>query len=145
MARGGKRAGAGRNPNAAGKKAREVSGLTHGGRRAGAGRTLGAATKKTRAIADQAAADGNITPLEVMLHTMRAALLDGDLPFAVSIARDAAPYCHPRLSAITVKENFDEENLDVFNMTDAELAARIRHLQESGKAGKGRGRAHGRD
>ena len=64
MARGGKRAGAGRKPNAAGKKAREVSDLTHGGRRAGAGRTLGAATKKTRAIADQAAADGNITPLE---------------------------------------------------------------------------------
>jgi hypothetical protein len=130
MARGGKRAGAGRKPNAAGKKAREVSDLTHGGRRAGAGRTLGAATKKTRAIADQAAADGNITPLEVMLHTMRAALLDGDLPFAVSIARDAAPYCHPRLSAITVKENID---IDVSTMTDEELEARIRHLQEAGK------------
>ena len=129
MARGGKRAGAGRTPNAAGKKAREVSGLTHGGRRAGAGRTLGAATKKTRAIADQAAAEG-ITPLEVMLNAMRAALLDGDLPFAVSIARDAAPYCHPRLSAITVKENID---IDVSTMTDEELEARIRHLQEAGK------------
>ena len=112
MARGGKRAGAGRKPNPAGQKAREVSGLTHGGRRAGAGRTLGAATKKTRAIADQAAAEG-ITPLEVMLNAMRAALLEGDLPFAVSIARDAAPYCHPRLSAITVKE----ENFDVRAMT----------------------------
>ena len=132
MARGGKRAGAGRKPNAAGKKAREVSDLTHGGRRRGAGRTLGAATKKTRAIADQAAADGNITPLEVMLHTMRAALLDGDLPLAASIARDAAPYCHPRLSAITVKEeNIDID--DVRTMTDAELEARIRHLQEAGK------------
>ena len=128
MARGGKRAGAGRKPNAAGKKAREVSDLTHGGRRAGAGRTLGAATKKTRAIADQAAADGNITPLEVMLHTMRAALLDGDLPFAVSIARDAAPYCHPRLSAITVKEN-----IDVSTMSDQELEERIRFLQEEKK------------
>ena len=93
---------------------------------------MGAATKKTRAIADQAAADGNITPLEVMLHTMRAALLDGDLPFAVSIARDAAPYCHPRLSAITVKEeNIDID--DVRTMTDEELEARIRHLQEAGK------------
>ena len=69
MARGGKRAGAGRKTNAAGKKAREVSDLTHGGRRAGAGRTLGAATKKTREIADQAAADGDLLPLEVMLHT----------------------------------------------------------------------------
>jgi hypothetical protein len=85
--------------------------VTHGGRRAGAGRTLGAATKKTRAIADQAAADGSITPLEVMLHTMRAALLDGDLPLAASIARDAAPYCHPRLSAITVKEKMDVSNI----------------------------------
>ena len=130
MARGGKRAGAGRKPNAAGKKAREVSDLTHGGRRAGAGRTLGAATKKTRAIADQAAAEG-ITPLEVMLTSMRAALLDGDLPFAVSIARDAAPYCHPRLSAIAVKENIDVSNVSA--MTDQELEARIRYLQEAGK------------
>ena len=55
MARGGKRAGAGRKPNAAGKKAREVSDLTHGGRRAGAGRTLGVATKKTRAPTGSAA------------------------------------------------------------------------------------------
>jgi hypothetical protein len=91
---------------------------------------LGAATKKTRAIADQAAAEG-ITPLEVMLNAMRAALLEGDLPFAVSIAQAAAPYCHPRLSAVTVKENFDDENLDVFTMSDAELAARFRHLQEA--------------
>jgi hypothetical protein len=128
MARGGKRAGAGRKPNAAGKKARKVSDLTHGGRRAGAGRTLGAATKKTRAIADQAAADGNITPLEVMLHTMRTALLEGDLHLAVSIARDAAPYCHPRLSAITVKEN-----IDVSTMSDQELEERIRLLQEEKK------------
>ena len=134
MARGGKRAGAGRKPNAAGKKAREVSDLTHGGRRAGAGRTLGAATKKTRAIADQAAADGNITPLEVMLHTMRAALLDGDLPLAASIARDAAPYCHPRLSAITVKEeNIDMNVSSISSMSDEELEARIRYLQEAGK------------
>ncbi len=131
MARGGKRAGAGRKPNAAGKKAREVSDLTHGGRRAGAGRTLGAATKKTRAIADQAAADGDLLPLEVMLRTMRAALLEGDLHLAVSIARDAAPYCHPRLSAITVKEKIDVSN--VSTMTDEELEARIRHLQEAGK------------
>jgi hypothetical protein len=63
-----------------------------------------------------------------MLNTMRAALLDGNLPLAVSIARDAAPYSHPRLSAITVKEN-----IDVSTMSDEQIEDRIRHLQEAEK------------
>jgi hypothetical protein len=65
--------------------------MPRGGKRAGAGRKPGAATKKTRAFADQAAADGDLLPLEVMLNAMRAAVLEGNVPFAVSIARDAAP------------------------------------------------------
>lgn len=96
-----------------------------GGARKGAGRKPGSATKKTRAIADKAAADG-ITPLEVMLDNMRFAhgeahvvlgkLLEGgtEVPeafnefkellrfrgIAQEAAKDAAPYLHPRLSAI---------------------------------------------
>lgn len=89
-----------------------------GGARKNAGRKAGAATKKTREIADKAAADG-LTPLEVMLRTMRALVAQYDaaaakaetpeeaaaVPLdlmidAAAIAKDAAPYIHPRLQAI---------------------------------------------
>lgn len=74
----------------------------HGGKRPGAGRKPGAATQRTRDIADKAAADG-VTPLEVMLATMRDAFDEGDRDVALAAARDAAPYIHPRLSAIAHK------------------------------------------
>lgn len=73
--------------------------MTHGGARTGAGRKAGVLTSKTRAIAEQAIADG-ITPLEVMLHAMRAKYGEGDLVAAAALAKDAAPYVHPRLAAI---------------------------------------------
>ena len=41
-----------------------------------------------------------ITPLEVMLHAMRAKFGEGDLVAAAALAKDAAPYVHPRLAAI---------------------------------------------
>jgi len=94
------------------------SNVGRGGSRKGAGRKVGAATKKTREIADRAAAEG-ITPLEVMLRTMhalvgrfeavqalakdeaeRAAVPLDMLIEASAIAKDAAPYVHPRLAAI---------------------------------------------
>ena len=43
----------------------------NGGARSGAGRKVGAATKKTREIADKLAADGEQSPLEYLLETMR--------------------------------------------------------------------------
>jgi hypothetical protein len=79
-----------------------------GGRRPGAGRKPGSATKKTREIAEQAVAEG-ITPLEVQLQTMRALWAEAtkgnalDLEKATeacAIAKDAAPYIHPRLSSV---------------------------------------------
>ncbi|MDS1142402.1 hypothetical protein RE432_18365 [Pusillimonas sp. SM2304] len=70
-----------------------------GGARPGAGRKPGSATKKTREIADKAAKDG-ITPLEVMLEAMISFRDAGELDRAASIAKDAAPYVHPRLAAI---------------------------------------------
>ncbi len=92
---------------------------TRGGKRVNAGRKAGTANKKTRAIADKAAASG-ITPLEVMMDTMRefhakamaiapGAAIEvneeaitrlGLLTEASKIARDAAPYMHPRLQAM---------------------------------------------
>ena len=98
-----------------------------GGTRAGAGRKEGSLTKRTREIAEVAAAKG-ITPLEVMMNTMMALYKEAEscmphddhghkdkdhdhdtiitenriklLNMAATIARHAAPYVHPRLSAI---------------------------------------------
>lgn len=89
-----------------------------GGPRKGAGRKPGSATKKTREIANKAAEQG-ITPLEVMLETMcslvqKAKDIEANGPQegekivsplelrvqAAAVAKDAAPYMHPRLAAI---------------------------------------------
>ena len=98
-----------------------------GGARPGAGRKEGSLTKRTREIAEVAAAQG-ITPLEVMMNTMMALYKEAEnctkhddhahegvchdhdimitesriklLNMAATIARHAAPYVHPRLSAI---------------------------------------------
>lgn len=85
----------------------------HGGRRPGAGRPKGSASAKTREIADKAAASG-VTPLEVMLKAMesiytKACELDGTeegakaMQLAASVAKDAAPYIHPRLASVEHK------------------------------------------
>jgi hypothetical protein len=71
----------------------------HGGARKGAGRKPGSATRKTREIADKAAQSG-ITPLEVMLEAMMSLRSSGELEKAAGVAKDAAPYVHPRLAAI---------------------------------------------
>jgi len=81
-----------------------------GGRRLGAGRKPGSKTKKTAIIAQQAR-DAGISPLEVMLNTMRQLwqlhLDRRDLGLAVqacAIAREAAPFCHPRFCGIAYQE-----------------------------------------
>jgi len=117
-----------------------------GGSRKGAGRKVGAATKKTREIADKAAAEG-ITPLEVMLRTMRAlvgrfdalhaqaetdegrAAVPLDLMVEASgIAKDAAPYMHPRLTATEISGPGGgpvqtESKLDVSGLSNDQLRA----------------------
>jgi hypothetical protein len=98
-----------------------------GGARAGAGRKRGSLSKRTREIAEAAASQG-ITPLEVMMRTMMELYKEAAnyshhhdhgvnttehdhvsvitehriklLNMAAAIARHAAPYMHPRLSAI---------------------------------------------
>jgi hypothetical protein len=90
-----------------------------GGARPGAGRKTGSLTKRTRQIAEAVVTQG-ITPLEVMMKVMHQlyeeagnvqegglgdkALADEAriklLNMAATVGRHAAPYVHPRLSAI---------------------------------------------
>lgn len=118
----------------------QVSSRSHGGARKGSGRKTGAATTKTREIADQAVKDG-VTPLEVMLRAMRALVDEADrniakqvaagvenvdtphmlLQDAAAIAKDAAPYVHPKLSAV-------EMNAKVVSKTLAEELSELNAL-----------------
>ena len=75
-----------------------------GGVRKGAGRKPGIANKRTREIAEQAISEG-LAPLEVLLQLMRDAFFEGNDEAAGRYAKDAAPYCHPRLSSVTQTGN----------------------------------------
>lgn len=77
--------------------------MTNAGKRAGAGRKPGALTLRTRAIAEAAINSGELTPLEVMLKAMQHFAGQEQWVNAAAIAKDAAPYVHPRLSAIEMK------------------------------------------
>ena len=76
--------------------------MAHGGARLGAGRRRGALSQKTREVAEAAAQAGK-TPLEVMVEAYRHFYHRGDFEKAAAIAKDAAPYMHPRLSQIESK------------------------------------------
>jgi hypothetical protein len=94
--------------------------MPRGGPRTGAGRKPGATTKKTREIADKAVELG-ITPLEVMLGTMRELWMTaekGEITvsgegatakiltpmdyrlMASEVANKAAPFVHPKLANV---------------------------------------------
>ena len=80
-----------------------------GGRRPGAGRPVGSKNQRSAEIA-RAAAESGITPIEVMLGTMRELWALGTPEAklqAAEIAKDAAPYIHPRPASIdqTIKED----------------------------------------
>jgi hypothetical protein len=94
--------------------------MPRGGKRTGAGRKKGAATKKSQAIAAKACAEG-ITPLEVMLAAMRHHYEQQDLDRAAEFAKDAAPYCHPRLAPKEVQSK-EEVDVDAFIIEELRLA-----------------------
>lgn len=77
--------------------------MPKGGLRVGSGRKKGGIGRKTIEIANKAVESG-ITPLEVMIETMRELYNAGDKKAACLIAKDAAPFIHSRLSSI-VAEN----------------------------------------
>ena len=77
----------------------------------GSGRPKGSKTKRKVAYAIEAAKHG-VTPLDVMLRTMRSIVDQADrasdddaktelMMKACVVARDAAPYMHPRLQTTT--------------------------------------------
>lgn len=80
--------------------------MARGGKRIGAGRKPGGRNKKSREIADRAAAEG-VTPLEVMLKAMREHYDAKRYDLAASIAKDAAPYMHPRLASVEMSGDPD--------------------------------------
>lgn len=79
--------------------------MAKGGVRPGAGRPKGSKSNLTlqrEAVAAKALADG-VTPLEVMLDTMRELFAAGDKMAACQVAKDAAPYIHPKLANATLQ------------------------------------------
>lgn len=91
--------------------------MARGGVRPNAGRKPGASVEKTRAVANKVAADGDVTPLEVMVDSMRhfyalakagKAVPDGEkvltpsqlYAMAADVANKAAPFIHPKLSSV---------------------------------------------
>jgi hypothetical protein len=90
--------------------------MPRGGARPGAGRKPGVPAKKTVArlkIAEEAKA-GGIEPLTLMLQAMRSLWAQDDPAAklkAVEIARDCAPYIHPRLSSVDQRTTFKGDTL----------------------------------
>lgn len=79
--------------------AKKKTAKKHGGKRPGAGRKPGVRNKRTRKMLDIVAASG-LTPLDCMLTAMRGLAEEKRWVEAADIARAAAPYVHPKLSAI---------------------------------------------
>jgi len=111
--------------------------MARGGKRAGAGRKPGTLTRLTREIAEKALTS-TITPLEVLLGVMREAWEANNKTLAATYAKDAAPYCHPRLAAVAPSGKVVRE---VTKMTDDELTESIRRLQRLIDAGSCNGAA----
>jgi hypothetical protein len=89
----------------------------HGGKRAGAGRKPGTLNKKTQEIVAKAA-EGGISPLEVMIGTMRELWKQAEesneagarmalMQQATDAAVKAAPYMHPRLANVEANVKAD--------------------------------------
>lgn len=95
-----------------------------GGRRKGAGRPLGSLNQKTREIAEKALEEG-LSPLEVMLTAMRMFYAAGDLDQAIEAAAKAAPFVHPRLSAV---------ECDVYSPEDKSLNVHIFRIPDNGRS-----------
>jgi hypothetical protein len=112
--------------------------MPRGGRRPNAGRKPGSVPKKTREIALEAAAKG-ISPADVMLEAMRLqhelahAATEPEikglfLARAAQIAKDVAPYVHPRITPVEPKARQpggDDGAESAPQYTERELARRI--------------------
>lgn len=86
--------------------------MPRGGTRPGAGRPPGSKNQKTRDTAAAAAAAGQ-TPVEYLLSVMRNP--SRTAAQRLEAAKAAAPYCHPRLSAVQIdlKDMSDDDLRDL--------------------------------
>ena len=75
-----------------------------------------------------------MTPLEVMLAAMTACVAKGDLKMAGLFAKEAAPYVHPKLTAVAIQNN-TPKNID--KMTDEELVKFVGDVAEGSEASDG--------
>ena len=103
----------------------------HGGKRPGAGRPPGSKNQKAADIAQEAIEMG-ITPIEVMLTAMRELWNEGTPEAkrdAAKIAKDAAPYVHPRLASID-QTNHEQQRYVIYApepcLTTEEWEARVK-------------------
>jgi hypothetical protein len=87
--------------------------MPKGGRRPGAGRPIGAASRKTREKADAAAAAG-LDPMTYLLNVL--ADEKAEVHRRDAAARDLMPYCHPKLMALTPR-NDTSPNGDLYVTT----------------------------
>jgi hypothetical protein len=110
--------------------------MANGGARPGAGRPKGVkesaradAAKKiidhhTKTISDLIPnipfEIARLTPLEVMLKAMSIQAYEGKWVAAAALAKEAAPYIHPRLASVDLNANVRRSIKD---FSDAELAA----------------------
>lgn len=74
--------------------------MARGGKREGAGRPKGAPNKAT-AARQQEVAESGLTPLDFLLQTMRDD--ENALDKRLDAAKAAAPFVHPKLSAVTAE------------------------------------------
>lgn len=117
-----------------------------GGRRPGAGRKPGVKNKSTveretfEAKVVASAKISGISPLEVMLGAMRDAWESGDKKEAASIAKDAAPFVHPKLASVTLEGNDEKPLVHEHRNVDADaFSSRIAGLAARGGEGAGAG------
>lgn len=102
-----------------------------GGARPGAGKKLGPVMRRSGAAANKLASDEDaITPLEVMVLTMREMWGDGSQPLdvkkeACAIAEKCAPYLHPRLASTQVTADI---NGSIKGASTEELRAELKSI-----------------
>lgn len=112
----------------------------NGGKRPGAGRPKGTKNKLSREVAARAMADG-ITPLEVIIRTMRAAYTDARDPLgkitnwdrakeAVEFAGMAARFCHAAIQPIPAVPEI--ANQGERRLSELEYARRIAYVLRMG-------------
>jgi hypothetical protein len=104
------------------------TGVGPGGRRERAGRPPGALGKRSRELLAQAKAEGLEFPVDRLLRRMN----DPNLPedYRDSLAGIVAPYCSPRLSAVSITKRPVE-------MTDEEIARLLDQTREDMRRGTG--------